>query len=106
MMKIKLLLGIFALAAGMAFAGCSDDDEQVLPKTTAEQIAEQIMSFGASSASVYWGENSSYQDIPVEIEVPFFVVARDNSAPYYFPLENLQYMYFIDDMDRIVLHFE
>ena len=103
---MKRLMILLALVAGMAFAGCSDDEEQVVPKTTAEQIAEQIISFGASSASVYWGENSSYQDIPVEIEVPFFVVTRDEGTPYYLLLENLQYMYFIDSMNRIVLYFE
>lgn len=102
---MKRLLILLTLFAGMAFASC-DDDEQVLPKSTAEQIAEQIMSFGATSATVRWGEYSRYDDIPVKIKVPFFVVTRDDGDPYYLPLENLQYMYFIDNMDRIVLFFE
>ena len=89
----------------MAFASC-DDDEQVLPKTTAEQIAEQIMSFGATSATVRWGEYSRYDDIPVEIKVPFFVVTRDDGDPYYLPLENLYYMYYERDDRRVILFFE
>ena len=102
---MKKLIILLALAAGIIFASC-DDDEQVLPKSTAEQIAEQIMSFGATSATVRWGEYSRYDDIPVEIKVPFFVVASDNGTPYYLPLENLRYMYFIESMDCIVLFFE
>lgn len=104
---MKKLLILLTLFAGMAFASC-DDDEQVLPKTTAEQIAEQILSYGAEVADVYWGDAiTPFRDVKFEIKVPFFIIKNDDGSPYYsFLLEKLHYMYFIDSMNCLVLHFE
>lgn len=105
---MKRLMILLALVAGMAFAGCSDDEEVVQPKTTAEQIAEQILSYGAEVADVYWGDAiTPFRNVKFEIKVPFFIIMKDDGIPYYsFSLEKLHYMYFIDSMNCLVLHFE
>ena len=102
---MKRLMILLALVAGMAFAGCSDDEE-VQPKTTAEQIAEQIMALGASTASVYSDIAWDFQNVAFEIKVPFLVVNDKDGRPIYYPLENLYYMNYDKDYDSIILFFE
>ena len=102
---MKRLLILLTLATGMAFASC-DDDEQVLPKSTAEQMAEEIMALGARTASVYSDIAWDFQNVAFEIKVPFLVVNDEDGRPIYYPLENLYYMYYERDDRRVILFFE
>ena len=102
---MKRLLILLTLFAGMTFASC-DDDEQVLPKTTAEQMAEEIMALGARTASVYSDIAWDFQNVVFEIKVPFLVVNDEEGRPIYYPLENLYYMYYDRADGDVVLFFE
>lgn len=102
---MKKLIILLALAAGMAFTSC-DDDEQVLPKTTAEQMAEEIMALGARTASVYSDIAWDFQNVAFELKVPFLVITDEEGRPVYYPLENLYYMYYDKGNRNVILFFE
>ena len=104
---MKKLIILLALAAGMAFASC-DDDEQVLPKTTADQIAEEILSYGIRNATIYWGGDKGLRkEATFEIEPPF-LIAQEEGEDFctYFPLEKLLYLYYSETSNYLILYFE
>ena len=103
--KMKKLLILLTLFAGMAFASC-DDDEQVQPKPTVEQIAEQIISIGATDVDVHSERLGTYYGVTYEVECPFFVVIDDDKDRHYFPLDKLVNMWQIPSMKALVLYFE
>ena len=102
---MKKLLILLTLFAGMAFASC-DDDEQVQPKPTVEQIAEQIISIGATDVDVHSERLGTYYGVTYEVECPFFVVIDDDKDRHYFPLDKLVNMWQIPSMKALVLYFE
>lgn len=68
---MKRLLILLALAAGMAFAGCSDEE------SLSEQIAGQIEGYGSKLATIYMWSPDGYDvyksNVTYELEVPFLV---------------------------------
>ena len=104
---MKKLLILLTLFAGMAFASC-DDNEQVLPKMTAEQMAEEILSYGIRNATIYWGGDKGLRmEATFEIEPPF-LIAQEEGENYCtcLPLEKLQYFYYSETSDYLILYFE
>lgn len=91
--------------AGLLFVSCEDDDDPLM-KTTAEQIAEQILDYGAQDVCIYSSKSRDFQNVPFEIKIPFLIVKDDDNDPHFFFLENILYMYYINSMDLIVLHFK
>ncbi len=100
---MKKLLILLALFAGMAFASC-DDDEQVLPKSTAEQIAEKIESFMPNRVNVYSETQGSYSDVTYTIEFPFLIIEGGEYNHTYYPLDNLLEMWYVSG--TLYLYFE
>ena len=88
----------------MAFASC-DDDEQVLPKPTVEQIAEQIISLGAKEIDLHSERTGSYRNVPYEVKCPFVIITNDQGAKLYFPLDNLIEIW-CPTIGGVVLYFE
>ena len=105
---MKGLMILLALVAGMAFAGCSDDEEQVLPKTTADQIAEEILSYGIKEATIRWGGDMGLsEEVTFEIESPFLIAQKEGEDfCTYFPLEKLLYLYYSETSNYLILYFE
>ena len=62
---------LLALVAGMAFAGCSDEE------SLSEQIAGQIEGYGSKRATIYMWSPDGYEVykswVAYELEVPFLV---------------------------------
>lgn len=78
----------------------------MFPPSTAEQIADKILSYGTSNASVYSERGTDCVDVSFEIDMPFLLVTDDEGNVRSYLLERLFYMYYIADMHRLILHFE
>ena len=94
---MKKWMILLALAAGMAFAGCSDEE------SLSEQIADQIQSYGADKATIYSLETGGYkvfkENVDFDIEVPFLVYYETVSTyknfkeAHYILLDNCNHVY-------------
>lgn len=101
---MKKLMIILALVVGMTFAGCSDDEEEVQPKQTVEQIAEKIDSFMPQSLTIRTG-TGSYSDVTsYRIECPFLIIEHEKDNHTYFSLNHLLKMWYV--LGTLYLYFE
>ena len=94
----------FRLVVGMTFAGCSDDEEEVQPKQTVEQIAEKIDTFMPQSLTIRTGTGSYSVVTSYRIECPFLIIEHEKDNHTYFSLNHLLKMWYVSG--TLYLYFE
>ena len=90
---MKRLLLLLALVAGMAFAGCSDDEE--VKPDMAEQIAAKIASFTPKQVNIHSDRLGTYNDASYKIEIPFLIIENESDNHVYLRLDNLIRMWYV-----------
>lgn len=101
---MKKWISLLCFMSLLAFCSCQDDEEEIVfPPSTAEQIADKILSYGTNTIFALYESNSYWDEIEFEIEIPFILLKWEWGAEYRL-LENIESISY--DSNRLYIRFK